>query len=446
MPEVSRLNCPSCGASLSVNQKTSKVLACSYCGSVIDLKNSSHPILEQLDVVKFAPQSFLKLGMIGRVEGVDYQIIGRICYSSTIREWDFEDKKYYAEPWNFDSWILVNDKREFLYLAEDKEGFSLSRSFTPSAPKIPKPDDQYISFFSSGDLRIILEHTQARIDYFEGEFSWAPTIGTVVCQAEAGAEHDTDERRRSVEWRLDPETGEVDEVEFFNSKPISKLDLARGFNVKEVIQAEEAREKHKKEIMTWAKAFYAAALLFAVLMIIALMRDGKLIAKHQADLTVVDGTELVYGPMQLSRKGSLYKIVLTTSIPDNSWSWGGVELLDGSQQTINSVSKEFFRESGRDSEGPWSESVTRTSQLFKLSKTGEYYLRLIGEKGTASRGKLTVSVYEGLTLARYYLLGMLFCLGYAVAMQYYKSLNPTLMVVGLFAFVILILSNIEADD
>ena len=74
--------------------------------------------------------------------------------------------------------------------------------------------------------------------------------------------------------------------------------------------------------------------------------------------------------------------------------------------------KEISYYSGSD----WSEGSKKGSVVFKVEQPGEYYLSIEGEGGTGETSttppnrQLTVTVYKGVLMARFFILLMIFCL------------------------------------
>jgi ribosomal protein S27AE len=446
MISIKQFSCPSCGAVVNLAQKASKVASCGSCNSIIDVKSPEYRIIEERNSQKQAPRSHIKLGMIANFDGSEFQVIGRICKKSQIKEWDFEDSRYYTEPWSSDTWILVSSKRKVIYLGEDEEGYYLSKSFTPTKPGIPERGESFMTFHESGTPRRILERGGSTITYFEGEFTWTPQIGGVSQFAECGMNHDRDSNRCSVEWRLDAQTGEIEEIEYFNTRSLSLLELAEAFNLQDVLSKEIHKQNRDGELRKWAYAFFLVAGIMLLLAMTAMVGDGKLLAKHEVGIRAIDNSSVLFGPITLKDKGSVHKLELRGSIPDNSWAWTALELLDQDKNPINNLDAEFYHETGYDSDGRWVESFKKKSKLFRLKKPGTYFFRLLAEKGTSSSGQVSISVYSGLSISRYYWLGMFFSLGYAVSLLHFKKASPLYVLFGLFALSFFVLSKFGEDD
>ena len=147
-------------------------------------------------VNKFKSRSFLKLGMVGIFDDKQYRVVGRVVYKSDYKEWDSEDKRYCPRKWKFDEWILTTSSGEYLIIAEDKEGFSVSEEFTPEVKVIPKKRDSNINFQKGIFSKRILEKGTDHVIYVEGDFSDKPQMGEIsnfAMYKKNGTEY-------SVEW------------------------------------------------------------------------------------------------------------------------------------------------------------------------------------------------------------------------------------------------------
>ncbi|MCB0323161.1 MAG: DUF4178 domain-containing protein [Bdellovibrionales bacterium] len=391
---------------------------------------------------KFKPESFLALGKECTYRDVRYQIIGRICKEAQISEWDAEDQRYYDEPWSSDLWVLVGAQKEYLYITEDREGYAISTAFTPSAPSIPPEDARTMTLETATPPRRILERGTAKTVYFEGEFTWTPAIGDIdkYCEYDAGGV------RYSVEWKVSPDGAGIEEVEFFATRPIGKLELAELFGEQSILDEARRASQHKAQYRQWSVLFWVAGMISTLFAVTALFREGTLVDRFEIEMAKIADTGLIRGPFQLDQVGRVHELVLSTSIPDNSEAWGAAELLNGEQAAINALEGEFWRESGYDSDGHWSESDTTHSRLFRLDHPGTYYVRLMADGASAPAATLRFELYKDVPLARWYILTTLLCFGLAVAMVKYQSTNPLYIVAGLFAVGYFVLSMLADDD
>lgn len=433
--QISQVKCRSCGQVLELQSEKTRGVACS-CGAIFDATDPKAPI--RRSKIK-PPRSFIKLGLVGTFSGKRYQVIGRVSYQATIREWEPEDRVYEKDTWYFDEWILVGEKKDYLYISEDSEGYVLSTPFVPDNPDVPSDKDRYMNLSGRSSIRI-LEHGRAKALGFEGEFTWMPEISEIVHYAEG----DGPSGIECVEWRGSP--GNIQEVEFFKGRKLSRKELAQAFSLAE----ELARIKKEEAAALAAKAWATVAGLLAVFLLAMATKNAftpsRLIFNQSGILQSAATDEgVMLGPIHLATKGSIHELKLQVEIPDNRDIFAGVELLDGEGETINEVAHDFWRESGVDDEGRWSESDLSESRLFRLENPGVYYARVTVEQPQMT-GIFKVHVYDEVALARYYLVAGVLLLGYAVAVWRMHHLNPLLAIVGLILIAFLIAKYMPDDD
>lgn len=105
---------------------------------------------------------------------------------------------------------------------------------------------------------------------------------------------------------------------------------------------------------------------------------------------------VMIGPMQIQEEGSIYSIVLDSSLSTTGWSYIGVEVLDSSQQTLFSFGDEFWYEKGYDSDGAWTSRNENSKLTTTFPKPGTYYLRLTSDpQGKTESVKVSIVPRKG---------------------------------------------------
>jgi len=87
----------------------------------------------------------------------------------------------------------------------------------------------------------------------------------------------------------------------------------------------------------------------------------------------------VIGPITIKKDNSVFEVSLSQNINYGKWSNVTTELLDQNKKSLFSFGKEFWAQTGYDSEGSWAERDTSVSSKFTIKKAGTYYLRFSGE-------------------------------------------------------------------
>ena len=443
--QARQINCPSCGKTVAPHLDTSQSITCPNCQTVINLGGEAPTGVEGRHPVYIAPKSFLKLGLEGMLQGKKVQIIGRLHYNARIREWDTEDNDWWTGDWNWDEWVVVTESKEYLFLEEDDEGYKLHQKFTPQKPNIPDRNARAVSLDDSGIRYNVLEHGTATLSFFEGEFTWLPQVGDQLSYCDTDGPDGT----YSIEWASEPAEGrgmDVTEVEFFSGAPIDKMTLLYAFGQRELVEKEKQSRAAQLEYNRWANLAFLTAGLLTVAGCGSCQTNGKQIYQHSEAYAMIPDTGVTVGPFTLDKPGEIYQIKLRGSIPDNTESWAGVELLDAAEDSINTAEGDLWRESGTDDEGAWSESDLESNMYFRLDKAGTYYARMFVEAGNIGSGTLSIEVLEGLTLSRYYFIGALLAAGLGASLRKFKSANPIWILFGVLILGFMILKKMPVDD
>lgn len=394
--DVSQINCPGCGAVLHRARPDARAIACGYCGTRFEPRDPQGSAAQLQNPQRHRPWSFLRLGMTGRVRGQACQVVGRMVWHGTCYEWDSEDKSWESTAWRYEEWLLLNDNRKFLYLCHDTEGLSIANEFIPSNPGFPKQRVRTMTLEKGRRESKVEEHGDYKLKFFEGEFGWIPEIGERV----KTAEYRKGKEILSAEARIDPQSRDPTEVEFFRTLPYSPRELLTDFNRQHELAELDRRARVAGQFRRWRWASFATAAIVLMIGLITGTPGNRLLAKTLSFEEIgPDGA--VAGPVELSDTGRVHRLQLQANFRDNSWAWVGAELLDAERNSINAMSGDFWRESGYD-DGHWSESDLSATEHFRLTQPGTYFVRLQLDPGTAGTGTVNVSVYERTVLGRYY--------------------------------------------
>ncbi len=161
------LNCPHCGAGLSVQLAGTKALSCGQCHSLIDLSQGVGEKLASVQQSASPPQGRLPkiaLGSTGRLaigsEGVlDWQCVGYLVRCDVPQ--DSGD-----EPGYWSEYLLFHRTAGFAFLVDTEDGWSLVRPLT-GAPQV----NGNLAQWEGGTYRKTFAYP-AKVLWVEGEFYW----------------------------------------------------------------------------------------------------------------------------------------------------------------------------------------------------------------------------------------------------------------------------------
>lgn len=239
-----RLTCPNCAASVPLRFNDSQSMVCPSCSSLIDL---SQGIGAQLQAVqqKNLPTPVIPLGRSGRLQGVQWQVVGfQRCQGQ-----DTDNEEF-----TWDEYLLFNQKAGFAFLLDTEDGWQMAR-ITIAAPQVRGGNATYLGGAYRSSLRY-----QARTLSALGEFYWP------VQQGQAVQVHEYS--RNNGEW-LASETAQG-EVTWTHGQAIDPLLLTKAFDLpplalgKSALLGKQLAQGHK--VARWL------ILLLFVVVVVSLMR------------------------------------------------------------------------------------------------------------------------------------------------------------------------------
>ncbi len=403
--KVIKMECTACGSNdikktyREEDGEKINVAKCNSCGAEYDPKTPEYyHYFHEL----FTDNSGLlfQLGTKGTLRGMEFEIVGRLRYQ------DEED----TEPYPWDEWVLLSAEGWFGYLveAEDgKAGYYLYQEHVPESLDLYSSDD-VIEFNGKSISR---EDTGfvGRIADFDGELPWIPQIGEgmQLYDFAIGKNQYTVEQTES-------------EISITKGDFYSYEEVVTAFNVSadKVAHLKEMGDAQKKG-KTRALVYGAALALSFIFFVGVNFFDKGLPAPSQKIILEINKVQvekngnfysggILHGPVALKRKSQLYGFDLFVDQKiqhlNNDWVASKVYLIKadllakefgkpitqenatllnnylGDIDTLEKVvenysfQEDFWHESGRDSEGPWTESTTFSSELAVMDDPGDYYL------------------------------------------------------------------------
>ena len=360
--EAQIFRCANCGSGLSRQNPDTVHVICQYCGC-----DAEHPAtdraLERWNTALDLESNFT-IGDFFNYQGVQWQAVGVQLYAGRIREYDSEDgwESNYAR---YTSWWMLNEQRELAWLIDDGSRRYWAEKHMPQNPSVPDAQDKNY------------EHGDWQLEFAAGEFSYQPNYQENHNSAESRAsrklpEGDSQTTQRyytSVESRLDG-NGEVREIEFFRSRMIPHSEMLDGLG----------KDVAKSDLQRWKNSMRGIMLAIPLLGAVALFFNrGGDIDSFEVALAKND-QQVLLQEMKTEKAGQLYKLRGSISgMQDNSWFGVDVGMLNSDNEQIYSKYIEFWRESGRDSDGPWSEASLSSSWVIRVDEPDTYRFVIDGD-------------------------------------------------------------------
>jgi len=109
----------------------------------------------------------------------------------------------------------------------------------------------------------------------------------------------------------------------------------------------------------------------------------------------------IIGPLTTTKDREVISIEVEQAMANKQWSTIYASLLDEKKEPLLAFEKGLYAESGYDSEGHWSENVSKFSSRLTIPKKGTFYLEIETDRaqGVASDLKVTVTHKMGSSLA-----------------------------------------------
>lgn len=196
---MSATQCPSCGATVEITNRFSKVLVCQYCGTHL------HAQGDTLEAGKSYPKladfpSIFRVGSTGTILGKPFRALGRLRYG--------------YDGGHYDEWFIEYDGGE-AWFAEDDGTFKL---YTETMGFVDLGDRSQLSAgqnLTIGDTRMMIQEIgDATVQGGEGELGFYIEPGTNVTYIDGI----TNEGIISIEFT-------EKELEIFNGRPLRRSDI-----------------------------------------------------------------------------------------------------------------------------------------------------------------------------------------------------------------------------
>lgn len=388
MTPIKVINCKNCGGALPyfVESRKLATITCAYCGSVHDIKEE-FKLLDQF-VNRFGVTSPIKLGMSGKINDIEFTVIGEVIYSDKVHK----NTKFLPFDAYWIEYQLYSKTHGFATLSFEKGHFTFSRRVrdVPS-----QPGNLY-----NGYPIVYKEHTFKVFDTYKSVIN--EVTGELTWHAKAG---DTSRVTDAIDppFLLSIEKNK-NETEYYLSQYIEPQIIYKNFAV------DKSKRVSPQGIIA-AQPFYApmlkalskAAFPTAIFSIIALF---ILLIGFRGD-TVYFGSftapqvkkGITIKDINITNTKNLISLKFETTLSNNWTSLDITFLKDGKERV--SFDKEisyYFGGSGDDS---WREGSRTAKIYFRLPEPGSYTLSIKSAKNQAAAFSLWIK--EGILTMRYFL-------------------------------------------
>ncbi len=352
--------CLTCGAGLARQSPETVHVICQYCGS-----DAEHPAtdrsLRRWDSALDLEANFT-IGDFFNYRSVRWQAVGVQLFSGRVREHDSEEgwERRYAR---YTNWWMLNEQRELAWLVDDGRRRYWAEKHLPDNPSVPDTNDTGF------------EHGEWELEFAAGEFSYQPESGERHRSSESKGSRvlpAVDKKQRyyqSVESRLN-EKGDVDEIEFFRSRMIPHSEVLQGLG-KNLELSDVARWRNTMRILCIGLPLLAASVFFW-------NRGGERTVEIVA--LAKQDTSVLMQEFSVDRAGQMIEMRgAINGVRNNSWFGVDLTLTNSDGDDVYSKYLEFWHESGRDDDGPWSESDLSSKWYLRVDQPDTYQVMISGD-------------------------------------------------------------------
>lgn len=396
-PQVRALNCPKCGAAITLRTfGQAETVACGSCRSILDAKDPNLAILQQFEVQTSDVHPLIPLGTRGKLRGTDYEVIGFQRRHATVE----------GIIYSWHEYVLFNPYKGFRYFSE-YNGHWNDISICKELPMIGA-GMLSASSRSANYLGEVYKHFQtsdANTDFVLGEFPWQVRVGehaVVTDYVHPPRVLSSEKMDKEVIWSIG---------EYMYGREIWEAFKLPGI----APEAKGVYENQPSPVKTNVAGIWALFLIFGVFLA-GLMIGFDMLSKkepvfHQTYIwsrgDAKSEPSFVTDVFELNGRTS--NVQLKTSAPvNNHWIYLNYALINQDTGQAWDFGREVSYYYGYDSDGSWSEGKQDDTVVIPSVPSGHYYLRIEPEvDSTLQTMPYTVEVARDVPVFGIYGLGFL---------------------------------------
>lgn len=381
-----RLACPNCGGSVELRVPgRSLCVTCPYCNSLLDCEGPLAILAKQDEVDAGSPS--ISLGAVGRFEGVEYTVTGRLRRQVSFEGGFFEWEEY----------LLYAPAAGYRWLVSTRGHYSF---VTPLPPGAAVDTESGGASYRGVEFKRF-DSGRAEVSGVWGEFYWRVSIGEAVDTIDFIAPPAMLSRESSaseLHWSL----GVYMPTEAVRSAFALPAPLEPPRDV-----AANQPFSHSR----WTSmAVLLAGLLLASVIIRLVAANARQV--YVGSFRLLDGVAS-QSPNDLPMQGASYvfftppfelsghdNVEVSISLPlSNDWAFAVIDLVHEGSGELRSYETALEYYSGVDGGERWSEGSTESSHLFSSGQAGPHVLRIELQTPAPPSSSLAVTVAENVFAA-----------------------------------------------
>ncbi len=357
-PQAKALNCPSCGAAITLRALGhAETVVCESCHSILDAKDPNLQILQKFEAITGELPPLIPLGTRGKLRGTDYEVIG------------FQRRSIKVEGIRYDwhEYVLFNPYKAIRYLTE-YNGHWNDISVCKELPQTEFAAANYL-----GEIYKHFQTADANTNYVLGEFPWQVRVGehaTVTEYVKPPRVLSSEKTANEVTWSL----GEY----------MYGADIWKSFNLPGAApEAVGVYENQPSPVHENVKGIWGAFLAFAIFLFVLMVgfdfasNKGTVFeSSYRLDSGEPKGeASFVTQPFDIEGRTSNVEVTTSASV-SNSWIYLNYALINQDTGQAWDFGREVSYYYGSDSDGSWSEGSRKDSVVVPSVPAGHYYLRI----------------------------------------------------------------------
>ena len=362
-PQVKGLNCPKCGASLSVRSFDHAItIVCGSCHSILDAKDPQLRILQEFDRKIRLVQPLIPLGTRGQLHGAPYEAIGFQQRTIVVE----------GERYSWHEYLLFNPVKGFRYLTQ-YDGHWNDAATLKSLPETQPGGISTVVYEG-----VTYKHFQTAVattSFVLGEFPWQVQVGEgakvsdyvapprVISREETGAE---------VTWSIG---------DYIGGRDVWKAFALPGSPPRAVGVYANQPSPYPSARGVWRQFLTLAAALLVLMIVLSSMALRSKVFEHAYTFDTrkpqLEQREASFVTEAFELGGHTSNVELTTEASlNNNWIAVGYALINEDTGEAYDFGREVSSYSGRDEDGAWTEDSSRAVTVVPGVPPGRYYLRV----------------------------------------------------------------------
>ena len=361
------LNCPSCGASLTLSTAGwSVTIACPTCGAVLDAQDPNLRILQRQQE-RIVVQPRIAMGTRGNWKGLPWDVVGCQQVTITVEGTDYSWMEY----------VCFNPFHGFMYLTDYQGHWNVVEKLK-RRPEEDAGTKDAIAF--NGLTFKHFQSASAVTTFALGEFPWEVNVGDTV------RAHDY----ISPPFLLSAESTDAETTWSLGTYTDGKA-LARAFNMGGNLRSPvgvfaNEPNPHIASAGTVGRTFrylFMALVVMLVANVAMARKDTVFSGQFDFDRTKGDTTAFVTDPFELKGRNSNIDVRIETDL-ENDWMYLNLAFIEETTGQALDVGRQVSYYHGQDSDGSWTEGSRNDHFRLGAVPSGQYILRVAPEGDATS--------------------------------------------------------------